>query len=92
MKRRIGIPGAISHESTIAYDRQLPARYCTRCHDAYYPEINIYSLDFQRFTGSEDRGVTDGSRWIWHWQTCGAWLKQIGLEGQTHDCRQSRWW
>lgn len=55
-KRRIGILGGISHESTIVYYQQLIAGYYARYHDAYYPEIIIVSLDFQRFTDMEDRG------------------------------------
>lgn len=55
-KRRIGILGGISHESTVVYYQQLIAGYYARHHDYYYPEIIIYSLDFQRFTDLEDRG------------------------------------
>jgi aspartate racemase len=57
-KRRIGILGGISHESTIVYYQQLVTGYYARYHDAYYPEIIIYSLDFQRFSDLEDRGET----------------------------------
>lgn len=59
IKRRIGILGGISHESTIVYYRQLITDYYARYHNAYYPEIVIYSLDFQRFTDMEDRGEMD---------------------------------
>ena len=55
-KRRIGILGGISHESTIVYYQRLLAGYYARFHNAYYPETLIYSLDFQRFTDMEDRG------------------------------------
>jgi aspartate racemase len=55
-KRRIGILGGISHESTLVYYQQLITGYYARYHDAYYPEIVIFSLDFQRFTDMEDRG------------------------------------
>lgn len=57
-KRRIGILGGISHESTIVYYQRLITGYYARYHDAYYPEIVIVSLDFQRFTDMEDRGET----------------------------------
>lgn len=57
-KRCIGILGGISHESTVVYYQRLMAGYYARCHDAYYPEIVIVSLDFQRFTDMEDRGET----------------------------------
>ena len=53
-KRRIGILGGISHESTAAfYDRLLRAYY-GRAGDYYYPENVIFSLDFQRFSDLED--------------------------------------
>ena len=58
-KRRIGILGGISHESTVVYYQRLIAGYYARFHDAYYPEIIICSLDFQRFTDMEDRGEMD---------------------------------
>lgn len=57
-KRRIGILGGISHESTAVYYQRLIEGYYARFRDAYYPEIIIYSLDFQRFTDMEDRGET----------------------------------
>ena len=57
-KRRIGILGGISHESTIVYYQRLITGYYGRYHDAYYPEIVIVSLDFQHFTDLEDRGET----------------------------------
>src|SRR5215204_3322809 len=57
-KKCIGILGGISHESTIVYYRRLIEGYYARFHDAYYPEIVIYSLDFQRFTAMEDGGET----------------------------------
>lgn len=55
-KRRIGILGGISHESTVVYYQRLLSNYYARFHSAYYPEIIIYSLDFQRFTDLEDTG------------------------------------
>lgn len=59
-KRRIGILGGISHESTVAfYDRLLRAYY-EQTGDYYYPEVIIYSLDFQRFTDLEDQGDRAG--------------------------------
>lgn len=57
-KRRIGILGGISHESTAVYYQQLLARYIACYHDYYFPEIVIFSLDFQRFTDLEDQGET----------------------------------
>lgn len=56
MTKRIGILGGISHESTIAYYDLLLRKYFARSHNYYYPEIVIFSLDFQKFTDFEDRG------------------------------------
>ena len=47
MPKRIGILGGISHESTIEYYRLLQKKYFERHKDYYYPEIVIFSLDFQ---------------------------------------------
>ena len=54
--KRIGILGGISHESTIAYYALLLRKHFARSHNYYYPEIVIFSLDFQKFTDFEDRG------------------------------------
>ncbi|MFN8492148.1 MAG: amino acid racemase [Caldilineaceae bacterium] len=54
--KRIGILGGISHESTIAYYDLLHRKHFARSHNYYYPEILIFSLDFQKFTDFEDRG------------------------------------
>ncbi|MFX1514468.1 MAG: aspartate/glutamate racemase family protein [Promethearchaeota archaeon] len=56
MKKRIGILGGISHESTIFYYDLILRTYYHRFQDYYYPEIVIYSLDFQKFTDFEDKG------------------------------------
>ena len=58
--KKIGILGGISPESTLVYYDQLVKRYYARYGDAYYPEIIIYSLNFQRFTDFEDRGDKAG--------------------------------
>ena len=54
-KRRIGILGGISHESTIVYYQRLIAGYYARFQDAYYPEIVIYSLGLSTFHRLEDQ-------------------------------------
>jgi aspartate racemase len=54
--KKIGILGGISPESTLAYYDQLVKRYYARYGNCYYPEIIIYSLNFQRFTDFEDSG------------------------------------
>jgi aspartate racemase len=59
MAKRIGILGGISAESTGEYYRRLTAVYRARRGDAHYPEIVIFSLDFQRFTDLENSGDED---------------------------------
>lgn len=54
--KRIGILGGISHESTAVYYQRIHAAYFARQRDYYYPEVIVYSLNFQRFTDYEDRG------------------------------------
>ncbi len=54
--KRIGILGGISHESTAVYYQRLHAEYFARRQDYYYPEVIVYSLNFQKFTDYEDWG------------------------------------
>ena len=54
--KRIGILGGISHESTAVYYQRLHAENFARRQDYYYPEVIVYSLNFQKFTDYEDRG------------------------------------
>ena len=56
MSKRIGILGGISHESTVVYYDLILRKHFARSKNYYYPEIVIFSLDFQRFTDYEDRG------------------------------------
>jgi len=56
MTKRIGLLGGISAASTSAYYDRMIAGYYERHHDYYYPEIVIFSLNFQRFTDLEDSG------------------------------------
>ena len=60
MTKRIGILGGISAASTSAYYDELIKRYYERRHDYSYPEIVIFSLNFQRFTDLEDSGDREG--------------------------------
>jgi aspartate racemase len=60
MSKRIGILGGISHESTAEYYLAIHRRYHALRGDAYYPEVVVFSLDFQRFTDLEDAGDRDG--------------------------------
>lgn len=59
-RKKIGILGGISHESTIKYYELLLKKYYELKKDYYYPEIIIYSLDFQKFTDFEDNGDREG--------------------------------
>ncbi len=54
--QRIGILGGISHTSTAVYYQQLHAAYFARRQDYAYPEVIVYSLNFQKFTAYEDSG------------------------------------
>lgn len=52
--RRIGILGGISAASTAEYYLRLIRKSWERRQDHYYPEIVVYSLDFQTFTDLEN--------------------------------------
>jgi aspartate racemase len=58
--KRVGILGGISPESTRLYYEQIIRTYYEREGRQDYPEIVIYSLDFQRFTDLENSGDTRG--------------------------------
>ena len=59
MSKRIGILGGISSASTIEYYDRIIKGYFARRRDYYYPEIVIFSLNFQRFTDCENSGDRD---------------------------------
>lgn len=59
LRRRIGILGGFSHVSTNEYYMQLHSKYYERRRDYYYPEMVVYSLDFQKFTDLENSGDLD---------------------------------
>jgi aspartate racemase len=58
MAKRIGILGGISHESTAVYYTRLHHKFYEKYGNHYYPEVVIYSLDFQKFTDMEDQNRT----------------------------------
>jgi aspartate racemase len=60
LARRIGILGGISHESTARYYELVHEGYYRRKGDYHYPEVVVFSLDFQRFTDLEGSGETEG--------------------------------
>ncbi len=53
-KKKIGLLGGFSYASTLQYYSRLMELYYERARDYYYPELVIYSLDFQKFTDMED--------------------------------------
>lgn len=53
-KKKIGLLGGISYVSTVSYYRGIMELYHKLYNDYYYPEVIIYSLDFQKFTDYED--------------------------------------
>lgn len=55
MAKRIGILGGISHESTMRYYELILQKHLKRLGNRNYPEIVIFSLDFQKFTDFEDK-------------------------------------
>lgn len=58
--KKIGILGGMSYESTIKYYDLLLQKYYDRYHDYHYPELLIYSLDFQKVIDYElgnDEGI-----------------------------------
>lgn len=50
---RMGILGGISHQSTIKYYELIHHWFFEREKNYYYPEIVIFSLNFQKFTDME---------------------------------------
>jgi aspartate racemase len=60
MTKRIGILGGISAESTLRYYNHIMKATYERKRDYYYPEIVIFSLNFQRFTDLENSGDRAG--------------------------------
>jgi aspartate racemase len=61
MKKRIGILGGISYESTKNYYELIHKKYYDIKKDYYYPEVIIYSLNFQKFTDYEN---TDSEKYL----------------------------
>ena len=58
--KKIGLLGGMSHESTIKYYDLILQKYYDRYQDYYYPEILIYSLNFQKVIDYElgdDEGI-----------------------------------
>jgi len=61
-KKKIGLLDGFSYESTLQYYDNLMKLYYDRFHDYYYPELVIYSMDFQKFTDMENENRMDDYR------------------------------
>lgn len=76
MHRRIGILGGMSPESTAVYYEYVTRRYTERYGDYGYPEILIYSVNFQRFVDWQKEG-----RWREAALEMASALKRLRLAG-----------
>lgn len=56
MHRKIGILGGMSPESTTLYYEHITRTYTTRHGDFGYPEVLIYSVNFQQFVEWQHQG------------------------------------
>jgi len=61
MSKRIGILGGMSYESTIKYYSYIHQTYYEKYHDYNYPEIVIFSLNFQKVIELENKGDSQAS-------------------------------
>jgi len=57
--KKIGILGGMSPESTVLYYEHITRAYTTRFGDYGYPEILIYSVNFQKFVDWQHNGQWD---------------------------------
>jgi aspartate racemase len=60
MSKRIGILGGMSHESTLTYYGFFHKKYYEKYHNCDYPEIAVYSLNFQKIIDYEQNGDKQG--------------------------------
>ncbi|MFZ2955923.1 MAG: amino acid racemase [Candidatus Ozemobacteraceae bacterium] len=72
-RKKIGILGGISHESTLKYYSLIHSEYRRVYNDHYYPEVLVESLNFQKFTDYENSDassyveyILDGIRHLKH--------------------------
>jgi aspartate racemase len=59
MRKRLGILGGVSAESTTSYYLAITREYIRRYKDLAYPEIIIYSVNFQDFLDWQNAGRWD---------------------------------
>ena len=57
--KKIGILGGMSPESTVLYYEHITRAYTARFGDYGYPEILIYSVNFQKFVNWQHNGQWD---------------------------------
>jgi len=60
MSKRIGILGGMSHESTVKYYDFFHKKYYEKYQNYDYPEIAVYSLNFQKVIDYEHNGDKQG--------------------------------
>ncbi|UCH97279.1 MAG: amino acid racemase [Candidatus Aminicenantes bacterium] len=60
MSKRIGILGGMSHESTVVYYDFVHKKYYERYKNYNYPEIVVFSLNFQKVINYEHNGDSEG--------------------------------
>jgi aspartate racemase len=77
LSKRIGILGGISHESTARYYTLLHEKYHARLGDYHYPEVVVFSLDFQMFTDHEN---TDRDAYVEYIMHGVRGLEEAGVE------------
>jgi len=56
MHKKIGMVGGVSPESTTKYYQYITRKYCESFGDYSYPEIIIYSVNFQQFINWQREG------------------------------------
>jgi len=78
-RKRIGLLGGISHESTARYYTTLHRKYFERCGNHQFPEVVVYSLNFQQFTDLENG--PDPAAYINYIRTGIDGLLRAGVEG-----------
>jgi len=54
MRKRIGLIGGVSHQSTIEYYSRIMNKYSNKHNDMNFPEVVIYSLSHGKFKKYED--------------------------------------
>jgi aspartate racemase len=76
MRKTIGILGGMSPESTVTYYEHITRTYTARFGDYGYPDILIYSVNFQRFVDWQHEG-----RWPEAASEMAAALERLRLAG-----------